>query len=107
MLTHLMPGSRNIISIEITPSANSVLRATVKRTSLKKKDILARMCVWFADQDVEVQKIVMGEIPDSLAAAAKEIAIKNLRGKGAVKYDVDEVEPITPPQATDHPNQKP
>jgi hypothetical protein len=80
MICAPMPGPRNIISVELVASADKVLKQTVERTKLAKKDVIARMCEWFAEQDVEVQKIVLGEIPASLAEAAKELALQKLRG---------------------------
>lgn len=84
MISGLM-AKRNILNVELVPAADIVLNETAKRTGLAKKDLVARMCAWFASQDLEVQKLVINEIPASMAQHAREIALQRLVGNTEIE----------------------
>jgi len=71
--------ARNVLSTELTPQANAVLKRTCSETKLAKKDVVALIVAWFAEQEPEVQDVVLGRTPPSLVDAAKEIALSRLK----------------------------
>jgi hypothetical protein len=69
--------SRNIV---LDPAVKKQMKVIQKRTGLPRKDVVARVLVWLCAQDIEVQKVVMGEIPESLVEQARELALRRMTG---------------------------
>ena len=59
-------ASRGMINIELSPEAQAAVDAACELTGMKKRELVARVLKWFANQDEEIRALVLGSIPRSV-----------------------------------------
>ena len=52
--------NRSMINIELSPEAQGAVNDACKRAGMKKRELVARVLRWFADQDDEIRALVLG-----------------------------------------------
>jgi hypothetical protein len=83
------PG-RSMINIELSPDAQKAVDDSCDRMGMKKRELVARVLRWFAGQDAEIQTLVLGLIPASVAPMVAKQLLENMTGVQSLVGHIDD-----------------
>lgn len=83
------PG-RSMINIELSPEAQKAVDDSCDRMGMKKRELVARVLRWFAGQDAEIQTLVLGLIPPSVAPMVAKQLLENMAGVESLVSHIDD-----------------
>ena len=86
------PG-RSMINIELAPEAQRAVDDACDKWGMKKRELVARALKWFAGQDDEIQTLVLGLIPPSVAPMVARKLLEDMAGVNSLVGHVDEKSP--------------
>ena len=82
--------NRSMINIELSPEAQGAVNDACKRAGMKKRELVARVLRWFADQDDEIRALVLGAIPKSVAPMVARHLLETLGGVESIVAHAEE-----------------
>ena len=83
-------SGRSMINIELTPEAQRAVDDACDKWGMKKRELVARALRWFAGQDDEVQTLVLGLIPPSVAPMVARKLLEGMAGVNSLVGHIDE-----------------
>lgn len=61
------PEPKLTVSVQLSPEAKDLADQMVARSGMTQRALVQRVFAWLAEQPAEIQGIVLGHIPDTLA----------------------------------------
>lgn len=83
-------AERSMINIELTPEAQKAVDDACDKWGMKKRELVARTLRWFAGQDDEIQTLVLGLIPPSVAPMVARQLLETMAGVDSLVSHIDE-----------------
>ncbi len=79
-----------MINIELSSEAQKAVDESCDRMGMKKRELTARVLRWFAGQDAEIQTLVLGLIPASVAPMIAKQLLESMAGVESLVSHIDD-----------------